>query len=540
MYIADTFNFVIRKVTPAGVISTVVGNGTTGYTGDGGLATSAEIGSPQGMAFDTAGDLFFADYGSHVVREVNTSGIISTVAGTGTPGSTGDGGQATSAELNWPIDVVFNAAGDLFISDANANVIREVNTSGIISTVVGTGAAGYTGDGGQAASAELNYPFGMAFNSSGDLFIADYGNNVVREVNTAGVISTVAGNGSYGYSGDGGPATSAELNNDAWIVFDAFGDMFIDDNSNIVVREVSPSGIITTAVGSGSFGYAGNGGPAIASELYQPFGIALDSSGNLFIGDSLNNVIREVAAAPLLTYTVTLPPSTLPAAVSLIVNAGAQTTTYQADVATSLGDPVTGGTVSFYDGTTLLGVAPVVNGVALFNDSALSPGQHNLSAVFSGTETVEPGTASQAITVAATTGEPSLIGLSRYPLHHKRTLVSLFFNETLNPAEALWKHNFKLHNSYGDRIKVSHIYFDQPSSTVTLLPAHRIVMRNTYTLKLVGLNAKTGPKGSSPTVASTGWLANSFKAKINHKAFSLPGAPPAIQFVNGKEVARRS
>ena len=536
MYISDNSNYVIRKVTPSGVISTVVGNGTMGYSGDGGPVTSAEIGSPEGMAFDSAGDLFFADYADNVVREVNTAGIISTVAGTGTSNFSGDGGPAVSAELNQPVDVAFNAEGDLFISDSGNSVIREVNTSGVINTIAGIGTStGYSGDGGPATSALLGLPYGMAFDSSGDLFFADPYDNVVREVNTAGVINTVAGNGTAGYSGDNGPATSAELGGPTSIAFNAFGDMFIDEGLDNVIREVSPSGFITTAVANGSIGYSGNGGPAIESSLYGPVGLGMNSSGSLYIADTNNNAIREVAAAPLFNYAVSAPTATL----SLHITTSPQSTTFSVNVDTASGSPVNGGTVSFYDGTTLLGAAEVVNGVAVFDDAALSPGIHSLSAVFSGTEEAGASTAYQSVTVATPTGTPSVVGLSRYPVNDNRTLVSLFFDQTLNPAEALWKHNYKLYTGSSGNIKISHIYFDTSTNTVTLLPAKRLALRNTYTLKLLGLNSKSISKGFSPTVASNGWLATNFKAEINHHALSLPGASPAIGFVNGQEVATR-
>ena len=518
MYIADTNNFVIRKVTPSGVISTVVGNGTGGYSGDGGPATSAEITFPYGMAFDSSGDLFFADYAANVVREVNTAGIISTAAGTGTANYSGDGGPATSATLTNPTDVAFNAAGDLFIADSGNEVIREVNQSGIISTVVGNGTTGYSGDGGPAASAELDNPSAVTFDTSGNMFIADTGNEVIREVTPAGVISTAVGNGSQGYSGDGGPATSAAMNGPNSVEFDAFGDLFITEGINNVVREVYSDGIITT----------------VLPGLYQPSGLAMNSSGSLFIADVGSNVIVEAAAASLTTYTV----AAAPAKVSLAVNATPQTTTFQAMVDTASGSPLSGGTVSFYDGNLLLGVAPVVNGIAVFDYPTLSPGTHALSAVFSGTEDAGANSATRTITVsAAETANPSVVGLSRYPVHNNRTLVSLFFDQTLNPAEALWKHNYKLHTGSGGNIKISHIYFDPATSTVTLLPAKRLATRNTYNLKLLGLSSSS--KGSTPAVTSSGWLALSFKAKINHKAFSIPGALPAITFVNGQEVSTR-
>ena len=519
MFISDASNHVIRKVTPSGVISTFAGNGTSGNTGGGGPATSAELRNPTGLAVNAAGDLFIADSIANVVREVNTAGIISTVAGTGSVGYSGDGGPATSASLHGPQGLAFDSAGNLFIADVHNEVVREVNTSGVISTVAGNHTSGYSGDGGPATSAELNFPTDIAFNASGNLFIADEANNVVREVSLSGVISTIAGNNTYAYSGDGGPATSASFADPVVIAFDASGDLFIADYGNSVIREVAPNGIISTFAGNNTYTYTGNGGPAGLAGLNSPWDVAYNPSGDIAIVDRGNNVIREVAASSPLIFTVTA----ASAKVSLAVNATPQSTMFSVNVATASGSPVNGGTVSFYDGTVLLGVAPVVNGVAGFDSSALSAGSHALSAVFSGTEEAGASTASQTITVsAAASGTPSLVGLSRYPLHHKRTLVSLFFDQTLNPAEALWKHNFKLHNSYGDRINVSHIYFDQPSSTVTLLPAHRIVLRNTYTLKLVGLNSKTGGKGSSPTVTTSGWLANTFKAKINHKALSAP------------------
>ena len=515
MFISDAINHVVREVDAAGIISTVVGNGTSGNSGDGGPATAAELNEPTDLAFNAAGDLFISDYAANVVREVTPAGIISTFAGT-TQGYSGDGGPATSAKLYEPLGLAFNAAGDLFIVDSLNFVVREVNASGVISTVVGNSTAGYSGDGGPATSAELNYPNGIAFNSAGDMFIADESNNVVREVNTSGVISTVAGNHTAGYTGDNGQATSAELNAPSNLTFDAFGDMVISDQGNSVIRAVSPSGVITTVVGTGTSGYSGDGGPAIEATLNYPSQLAINSSGSLFIADWFNNAVREVIAPPVMTYTVTA----LPAMVSLAVTVGPQSTTFSASVSSSLGFPVSGGTVSFYDGTTLLGVVPVVNGVAVFDFSALSPGSHLLSAVFSGTEAAGASTATQTVTVG---GTPSVTGMSRYPVQNNRTLVSLFFDQTLNPAEALWKHNYKLHTSSGGNIKISHIYFDPSSNTVTLLPGHRLALRSTYNLKLLGLNSKSSSKGSSPTVSSSGWLTSNFKAKINHKALSVPG-----------------
>ena len=380
MYIASAGNNIVRKVTPAGVVSTYAGNGTSGYAGDGGPATSAELNYPIALAINASGDLFIADSSNNAVREVTPSGIISTVAGTGTSGYTGNGGPATSAELSEPAGLLFDASGDLLIADSNNNVIRKVTPSGIISTIVGNHTSGYTGDGGPATSAELAAPYGMAFDAAGNLFFADASNNVIRKVTPSGVISTVVGTGTAGYTGDGMSALTAELHYPESVSFDTHGNMFIADTFNSAIREVSSLGVISTVSGNGTQGYSGDGGPASSATLHYPSYMALNSSGSLFIADTTNNVVREITATPPLSYTVSAVPST----VSLAVTATAQSTTFSVTVATNSGPPPNGGEVSFYDGTTLLGMAPVVDGVAVFNYSALTPGTHNMSAVFSG------------------------------------------------------------------------------------------------------------------------------------------------------------
>ena len=284
-----------------GTIVTAAGNGTAGYAGNNGPATAAELNAPAGVAVDSAGDLFIADHGNNVVREVvKATGDIITVAGNGTAGYSGDSGPATAAELNDPRGVAVDSAGDLFIADTINNVIREVvKATGDIITVAGNGTAGYSGDDGPATAAELNDPRGVAVDSAGDLFIADNGNNVVREVVKAtGDIITVAGNGTAGYSGDGGPATAAELNAPNGVAVDSAGDLFIADGGNNVIREVvKATGDIITVAGNGTAGYSGDGGPATAAELDDPYGVAVDSAGDLFIADDGNNVVREVVKA---------------------------------------------------------------------------------------------------------------------------------------------------------------------------------------------------------------------------------------------------
>ncbi len=296
LFIADSGNNVVREVTPAGIITTVAGTGAAGYTGDGGLATAATLNDPTGVAVDAAGDLFIADSGNNVIREVTPAGIITTIAGTGAAGYTGNGGLATNATLNDPTGVALDAKGDLFIADSGNNVIREVS-GGNISTIAGTGTAGYTGDGGSATTATLNDPIGVAVDVHGDLFIADSGNNVIREV-SGGTITTVAGSGTAGYTGDGGSATAATLNDPTGVAVDAKGDLFIADAGNNAIREVS-GGTITTVAGTGTLGFTGDGGPATAATLDLPTGLVVSASGELFIADSGNSVVRAVTGATL-------------------------------------------------------------------------------------------------------------------------------------------------------------------------------------------------------------------------------------------------
>jgi hypothetical protein len=216
------------------------------------------------------------------------------VAGNGTNGCSGDGSPAANAELFWPAGVAVDASGNLFIADGGNNRIREVGTNGIITTVAGNGTRGYSGHGGPATNAELGLPQGVAVDASGNLFIADTYNMRIRKVGTDGIITTVAGNGTLGYSGDGGAATNAELEYPWGVAVDASGILFIADSSNNRIREVGTDGIITTVAGNGTNGYFGDGGAATNAELSDPYGVAVDASGNLFIADTDNERIREV------------------------------------------------------------------------------------------------------------------------------------------------------------------------------------------------------------------------------------------------------
>jgi len=310
LFIADSANNVVREVNAqTGDITTIVGNGTDGYLGDGGAAKAAELSDPTGVTVDRSGDLFIVDSGNNVVREVNLkTGMISTIAGNGTDGYSGDGGPAMAAELSGPTSVALGGSSDLFISDTGNNVVREVNlATGTITTVAGDAIGGYNGDGGPATQAQLASPMGLAVDAVGDLFIADSVDSVIREVNAqTGDIRTIAGDGNTGYSGDGEPATAAELNSPEGVAVDASGHLFIADTLNDVIREVNlKAGTITTVAGTaGSTGYRGDGGPAAAAVFGQPAGIAVDSTGNLYISDSTDNVIREVSTPTNLGKTI--------------------------------------------------------------------------------------------------------------------------------------------------------------------------------------------------------------------------------------------
>jgi trimeric autotransporter adhesin len=213
VFIGDTQNNRIRKVSSAGIITTVAGDGAPGFSGDGGPATSASLNHPMGVALDGSGNIYIADEYNNRIRKVSTTGTITTVAGSGGPGNSGDGGLATNAQLYYPTGIALDGSGDLFIADSNNNRVREVSSAGIITTVAGNGNAGFSCANGSATGVALHTPQGVAVDAAGNLFIADFVNNRIRVVNASGTINTFAGNGKAGYSGDGGPATSAELYN---------------------------------------------------------------------------------------------------------------------------------------------------------------------------------------------------------------------------------------------------------------------------------------------------------------------------------------
>ena len=288
------------------VITTIAGTGTAGSTGDGGSATSALLNAPFGIALDSNGDnVYIAEYGNQKIRMISSAGIITTIAGTGTAGSTGDGGPATSALLSSPRGVSVDSNGNVLIADTANNKIRKISTSGIITTIAGTGTAGSTGDGGRATSALLSVPFGIAVDTNGDnVYIADYGNQKIRMISTAGIITTIAGTGTAGSTGDGGRATSALLSGPRGVAVDTNGIVYVADGSNHKIRKISTAGIITTIAGTGTAGSVGDDGSATSALLNIPFGITVDTNNNLFIADYGNQKIRMISTAGIITTIV--------------------------------------------------------------------------------------------------------------------------------------------------------------------------------------------------------------------------------------------
>jgi trimeric autotransporter adhesin len=368
LYVADTGNQRIRKISTEGTISTVAGTGTQGYSNDGGPAVSADLNSPEGVAADPSGNLYIADTQNQRIREVTKDGTISTFAGTGFPGYSGDNGPAVQATMFLPTDVAADQSGNVYIADLGSSRIRMVSngtittiagsdegitptpgqaavsirfngptgvavdtagdvyfaegsigsgsglgvgdyrvweiTQGVANSAAGNGLESYSGDGGPAATAQMNAPAGMVFDSAGNLYLADSGNNRVRRISPSGVIATVAGTGVAGFSGDFGPALSAELNDPTAVALDSSGNLYIADAGNNRVRLVYTNGSIVTLAGNGNASFEGDGGLAINASLHAPMGVALDSSNNVFIADTLSLRIREVTAADSMIHTV--------------------------------------------------------------------------------------------------------------------------------------------------------------------------------------------------------------------------------------------
>jgi sugar lactone lactonase YvrE len=299
IYVADTFNNRIRMIAPDGTISTVAGTGSPDYNGDDIAATSASLRWPHDVTVDEGGVVYIADSAHHRIRMVTTDGVITTVAGTGQPGSTGDGGPATAARIQNPKSVVVHD-GSLYFSSLEDKVRRVDLTSGVITTVAGTDVAGYSGDGGPATSATLDSPQRIAVDSVGNLYVADTGNSVVRRIDAGtGVITTVAGDGTPGSSGNGTLATTAQIDHPRGLALDGDQMLYIADSDSHCVRRVNlETGIIRRVAGTMEKGFSGDGGPAREAQLYQPRGLSVTPDGDLLIADTFNDRLRMVVSAP--------------------------------------------------------------------------------------------------------------------------------------------------------------------------------------------------------------------------------------------------
>ena len=302
----------VPALTDAQEITTVAGVGTEGWTGDKGPARSAELDWPTSVALDRKGNLYIADANNNIIRKVSASnGIITTVAGNGFRAGTGygsfsgDSGPATAATLFFPSGIAVDTVGRLYIADEGNNCIRKVDTSGIIITIAGTGGAGnfgYSGDGGPAIAALLNGPTRVAVDTFLNVYIADASNSAIRELNIlTGNIATIAGTGVSGFGGDGGLATAAQLNMPNDVAVDLIGNVYIADMYNNRIREIGLNDTITTIAGTGISGYSGDHGPATAADLFQPSGIALDDSGNVFFSDLGNSCVRKINRVDTIT-----------------------------------------------------------------------------------------------------------------------------------------------------------------------------------------------------------------------------------------------
>jgi sugar lactone lactonase YvrE len=293
VYVSDFANNMVRVISPAGSIDAYVGCGIAGFTGDGNPATNSKLDGPRGLAFDAAGNLYIADCGNNRIRKVSPAGVLSTFAGTGTAGFSGDGGAATAAELRLPYGVKADALGNIYIADLGNNRVRRVDASGNIVTVAGNGAAAFTGDGGPATAAALRSPADMVPDNAGNLYIADMDNQDIRKVDGAGTITTVAGNNWPGWVCDSVHGTNSELFQPMCVITDAYGNILIADMDNNRVRRLTDAYIIYSVGGTGVAGHSGDGGPATAAELNHPSAIAMDGAGNIYVAEAGDGVVRR-------------------------------------------------------------------------------------------------------------------------------------------------------------------------------------------------------------------------------------------------------
>jgi sugar lactone lactonase YvrE len=408
VYIADADNHRIRKVTPGGVITTFAGTGVAGFSGDTGQATAAQLSTPYGVAVDAAGNVYIADLLNQRIRKVDPSGVITTYAGTGVAGFSGDTGQATAAQISFPYGVAVDTAGNVYIAALGNQRVRKVDPTGIITTFAGTGVPGFSGDTGQATAARLSSPVGVGADAAGNVYIADAVNNRVRKVDPTGIITTFAGTGVPGFAGDTGQATLAQLKVPTGVAVDAAGNVYIADRENSRVRRVDPSGVITTLAGTGAFGFSGDTGQANLAQVAVPWGVATDAAGNVYIGDNGNHRVRKVATVPP-TASFTANPASGP--VPLTVN-------FNGSASTHPGGAITAYAWDFGDGQAGAGAqtSHTYNAVGTYTVvltvTAQSGGQASVSQVITVTEPPPPPIMCGGLqaTIIGTAGPNQLVG----------------------------------------------------------------------------------------------------------------------------------
>ena len=301
VYITDVYNNVVYKFREGDTIRLVGGTNYPGFSGDGGPALAAYLQVPMGITFDTAGNLVFADNGNSRVRQINLHDTINTIAG--------NGGPAVAARVS-SVSIAYDSHNNLLIADGNSR-IRKVNAAGIIETIAGSGVTGYSGNGVPATSAVFDGINSVCADANGNIYLSDGNNNLIRKIDLSGIVHNYAGiPGVSGFSGDGGLATSATLNSPTDVKADSFGNVYVVDNGNNRIRKISPSGIITTIAGNGTVGFSGDGGPATAARLASPATMWLDDSNNIFIADNGNHRIRKIGHEPVTTTTSTITTTT--------------------------------------------------------------------------------------------------------------------------------------------------------------------------------------------------------------------------------------
>ncbi len=303
IYVADYGNGRVRKIDTTGVITTIGGTGVAGYNGDGIPATNSELSASFYYLYFNNNVLYIPDFSNSRIRIIDSAGIMNTLSGDGNCGNSGNGGSASSAEVCAPAGIKLDRQGHLFLADGGG-VIRKIDTNGIITCIAGKelGTFGYSGDGDSADSALFKVSVDLAIDLKGNIYISDLGNNKIRRIDTNGIITTFAGSDTAGgYMGDNGPSTAALLRGPEGIITDDIGNVFFSDCGNFVVRKIDTAGIITTIVGNGIEGFSGDNGPATAAKLDKPAGLAFDKKGNLYIADWWNNRIRKVSNVGTMT-----------------------------------------------------------------------------------------------------------------------------------------------------------------------------------------------------------------------------------------------